>query len=130
MRAFIWPALYSRLDLIYSVGVLSRYCNALDHTNVDLVKYVLQYVSETFKLGLSFNLKAVIYHNVIRNTDRDFAGSKTDWKSTGGYVSMFEGAAISYSTKLQLIITLSTCEEEYFAKYEAKKEAVQLSWDF
>ena len=41
---------------------------------------------------------------------------------------MLVGAAIGHSSKLQLIITLSTCKAEYIAIWEVGKEAVWLGY--
>ena len=54
--------------------------------------------------------------------------SKSNLNSLGlsncGYVFMLAGGAISYSSKLQSIVTLSTCVTEYVAMCQAGKEAV------
>ncbi len=126
--ALMWPAIHSRPDLAYSVGVLSRFCRSPGPVHVELVKHVLRYVSGTLELGLTFDGEADTPDHVIGNTDSDFAGSKTDRKSTGGYVFMLAGAAISHSSKLQSIVALSTYEVEYAAMCEAGKEAVWLGY--
>ena len=122
----MWPAMQSRPDFAQAVGVLSRFCSNPGPAHVEVVKYILRYVSGTLKLGLIFDGNADTPDDVIGNTDFDFAGSKSDRKSAGGYVFMLAGAAISYSSKLQTIIALSTCEAEYVAMCEAGKEAVWL----
>ena len=126
--ALMWPAMHSRPDLAYSVGVLSHFCSNPGLTHVELVKHVLQYLSRTLELGLTFNEEADTSDDVIEYTDSDFAGSKTDRKSTGGYVFMLAGAAISHSSKLQSIVALSTCEVGYVAICEAGKKAVWLGY--
>ncbi len=45
--SLIWPAIHTRLDLSYSVGVLSRYCSNLGKLHFDLIQRVLRYVSGT-----------------------------------------------------------------------------------
>ena len=75
-----------------------------------------------------FNKEVDIYDNVIGYTDSDFAGSKTDQKSTGGYVFKLAGAAISHLLKLQSIVPLSIYEAEYVAIYEVEKKAVWLGY--
>jgi len=49
-----------------------------------------------------------------------------DRKSTIGFVFMMGGGAISWSSKRQPIIALSTTEAEYMASTQATKEAI---WD-
>ncbi len=98
--ALMWPAIHSRPDLAYSVGVLSRFCSNPGPTHVELVKHVLRYVSGTLELGLKFDREANRPDDVIGYTDSDFAGSKPDRKSTEGYVFMLAGVAISHLSKL------------------------------
>lgn len=124
MWALIWQAIHSRPDLAYSVRSLSCFCKNLEPAHFKSVKYVLQYVSGTLDLGLKFDGEADIPDNVVGYTDCNFAGSKLDQKLTGGYVFMLADAAISHSSKLQSIVTLSTFEAEYVAMCKAEKEAV------
>ncbi|CAA0826363.1 cysteine-rich RLK (RECEPTOR-like protein kinase) 8, partial [Striga hermonthica] len=59
--------------------------------------------------------------------DADFAGSDHDKRrSTTGYVFTYGGTAVSWISKLQKIVTLSTTEAEYVAVTEAAKELVWL----
>jgi hypothetical protein len=58
--------------------------------------------------------------------DADHGGSKDTGKSTGGYLIKFGTGAISWRSKLQPIIALSTTEAEYIAAVEAGKEILWL----
>ena len=79
-------------------------------------------------MGLTFDGEADTLDDVIGYTDFDFGKSKTDQKSTGGYVFILAKAAISHLSKLQSIVALSTCEAEYVAICKARKEAVWLRY--
>lgn len=48
-------------------------------------------------------------------TDSDYAGDLDDRKSTGGYVFIFSKAAISWASKKQPVVSLSTTEAEFIA---------------
>lgn len=48
-------------------------------------------------------------------TNSDYARDMEDMKSTSGYVFLISSGAISWCTKKQLIITLSTTEAEFIA---------------
>ena len=115
MGALIWPAMHSRPDLAYSVRVLSQFSSNSGPVHVRLVKHMLQYISGTIGLGLTFDDGAAIPDDVVSYTDSNFARSKPDQKLTGGYVFMLAGGAINHSSKLSSIVTLSTCEAEYIA---------------
>ena len=92
-----------------------------------LVKQVLRYISGTIEKGLVFQGNDTP-DDVVGYINSDFAGSKTNRKSTGGYLFNLTSAAISHSSKLQSIVALSTCKAEYVAMCEAGKEAVWLSY--
>ena len=55
-------------------------------------------------------------------TDADLAGDIDLRKSTSGYLTTFAGGAISWQSKLQKCVALSTTEAEYIAFTEACKE--------
>ncbi|RVW18009.1 Retrovirus-related Pol polyprotein from transposon TNT 1-94 [Vitis vinifera] len=58
--------------------------------------------------------------------DADFVGDIDSRKSTTGFVFTLGGTAISWTSNLQKIVTLSTTEAEYVAATEAGKEMIWL----
>ncbi|GAA0156234.1 hypothetical protein LIER_38241 [Lithospermum erythrorhizon] len=59
-------------------------------------------------------------------TDSDMAGDVDTKKSTSGYLFTFVGGAISWKSKLQRCVALSTTEAEYIAITEGCKELLCL----
>nr|GFA17371.1 retrovirus-related Pol polyprotein from transposon TNT 1-94 [Tanacetum cinerariifolium] len=59
-------------------------------------------------------------------TDSDLAGNKDNMKSTSGYLMTFAGGAVSWQSRLQKCVALSTTEAEYVAATEACKELLWL----
>ena len=55
-------------------------------------------------------------------TDADMAGDLDGRKSTSGFLFTFAGGAISWQSKVQKCVALSTTEAEYIAATEAAKE--------
>lgn len=58
-------------------------------------------------------------------TESDFSGDWNDRKSTYGYLILLDGAAVSWSSKKQSIVALSSTEVEYVA---AAACAYQVVW--
>ena len=58
--------------------------------------------------------------------DSDFAGDLDKRRFTSGYVFTLAGGAISWMSKLQDTVALSTTEVEYIATSHACKEAIWL----
>ena len=59
-------------------------------------------------------------------SDSDWAGDYDTRKSTSGFIFGVGSAAISWSSKHQPTVTLSTCEAEYIGQTNATKEAIWL----
>ena len=74
-------------------------------------------------MGITFgNGKPVL----VGYTDSDMAGNKDNMKSTSGYLMTFAGGAVSWQSRLQKCVALSTTEAEYVAATEACKELLWL----
>ena len=59
----------------------------------------------------------------------DNGGNTDNGKSTGGYLVKLGTGAVSWSSKLQTMVALSTTEAEYIAAVEAAKEIIWM-WQF
>ncbi|KAJ9557809.1 hypothetical protein OSB04_012423 [Centaurea solstitialis] len=115
-RAMIGYLLYltaSRPDIVFSTGVCARYqCDPRD-SHLKAVKRILRYLKGTpdFRLwypkGSSFEL--------IGYTDSDHAGCKLDRKSTSGACQFLGNKLVSWSSRKQNCVSLSTAEAEYIA---------------
>ena len=123
--SLMWPAVHTRPDIAYSVGVLSRYCSNPGPTHCNLVVQVFRYLSATLGLGITFNSNSE--NDLVGYTDSDYAGLVDGRKSTGGYIFMLSGGPLSHQSKLQSTVALSSTEAEYMATTEAGKEALWIS---
>ena len=67
----------------------------------------------------------------ITHSDADHGGNPDNGKSRGGYVVKIGSGAVSWSSKLQPLVALSTTEAEHISAVEAGKEILwmcQLHW--
>ena len=64
---------------------------------------------------------------MIGFVDSDYAGDQDDRKSTSGYVFVLGTGAISWSSRKQKIVTLSTTEAEFVAATACACQAIWLS---
>ena len=109
------------VNLVYSVSKLAQYTSNPSSQHWAALKRLLRYVKGTLQLGLIYSGKELILQAF---SDSDWAGDKTTRKSTGGYVFKIAGSPISWSSKRQKTIALSSCEAEYMALTQAAKEAI------
>jgi hypothetical protein len=113
----------TRPDLAQAVGALARYMSqpTVDHWQV--AKGVLRYVAGTADHGITFSKGT---SGLVGFCDADFAGDMDSRRSTTGYAFCLYGGAISWNSRLQPTVAVSTVEAEYMAAAAAVKEALWL----
>jgi hypothetical protein len=125
--SLMYAALATRPDISYAVAALCRYNSRPFTSHMTAAKRVLQYLKATadFRLHFNGNGNGNGNYGVVGFTDSDWASDSTDRKSQGGYVFLtcHDGGAISWQSRKQDLIALSTLEAEYIACSEASREA-------
>ncbi|XP_020578757.1 uncharacterized protein LOC110023608 [Phalaenopsis equestris] len=114
----------TRPDILYAVGLVSRYMETPTVTHLKTAKRIMRYIKGTIDFGLFYsssnNFKLVGY------SDSDWAGDMDDIKSTTGFVFFIGDTAFTWMSKKQPIVTLSTCEAEYVAATSCVCHAIWL----
>lgn len=121
--SLMYAMLGTRPDLAYAVSVVSRYASRPNNSHWQAVKRILRYIKGTLALELTFkgSLRALEGY-----TDADWAGDRDTRRSTSGFLFNLGSGAISWSSKSQPTVALSSCEAEYMGQTQAIKEAVWL----
>jgi hypothetical protein len=125
-RSMIGSLLYltaSRPDIAFAVGVCARYQANPKTSHLLQVKRIIKYVSGTCNHGMLYSYNA--NPTLIGYCDADWAGSADDRKSTSGGCFFFGENLISWFSKKQNCVSLSTVEAEYIA---AGSGCSQLLW--
>jgi len=86
------------------------------------VKRVFQYLCRTSHYGLEFQANNSNYALPIVYVDSDWGGDCMDRKSILGFAVLSDGGAISWGSKKQTLVLLSTIEAEFIAASTAVKE--------
>ncbi|CAL1375783.1 unnamed protein product [Linum trigynum] len=115
---------HTRPDICHSVSLISRFMNEPSKLHFAAAKRILRYLQGTKKLGLTYKKEAE--SKLTGYTDSDWAGSLDDRKSTSGYIFCLGSKPISWSSKKQKTVALSSAEAEYIAATDAACEAVWL----
>lgn len=115
----------TRPDLTFVVCLASRYMENPTEAHFQVLKRVLRYVKGTTELGIMY--KRGGNKGFHAYTDSDYAGDLDDRKSTSGYVFMLAGGAVSWSSKKQSIVALSTTEAEYIAAVSCATQGVWMA---
>jgi hypothetical protein len=119
----MYAMLGTRPDIAYAVSSVSRYASNPTEAHMTAVKRIFQYLRGTLDLQLTFRGEL---KDLAGYSDSDWGGDPATYRSTAGFVFNIGSGAISWSSKRQPTIALSTCEAEYQAQTQAAKEAVWL----
>ena len=121
--SLMYVMLGTRPDIAFAVSVVSRYAANPGPAHHALLKQIFRYLRGTSHWQLVFRgaLKPAVGY-----TDSDYAGDIETRRSTSGYVFNLGSGAISWSSKRQATVALSTCEAEYVGQTQAAKEAIWL----
>ncbi|MBV8801912.1 MAG: hypothetical protein JO131_02910, partial [Gammaproteobacteria bacterium] len=101
----------TRPDILYGVGLISRYMEKPDSTHLKAAKRILRYIRGTISYGLVYSFSNDF--KLCGYSDSDWGGDINDRKSTTGFVFFIRDSAFTWLSKKQPIVTLSTCEAEY-----------------
>lgn len=135
--SLLYAAIGTRPDIAHAVNEVSKYMSDPGVTHWQAVKRILRYLKGTLELGLTFTgslnlveLKNHPIHNQIQlhaYSDADWAGDKDDRKSTTGYIIQMNNSTVSWGSKKQKTVALSSAEAEYMAIGATAQEAKWVS---
>jgi hypothetical protein len=114
----------TRPDIMYAVSLISRYMECPAEAHFLAAKRIFRYLKGTADYGILYKRNS--NSAMIGFSDSDYAGSLDDRKSTSGLVFMLNSGAVSWSSKKQQIVALSTTEAEFVAAASTSSQAIWL----
>ncbi|CAI7884442.1 unnamed protein product [Closterium sp. NIES-54] len=131
--ALNYAANHTRPDIAFATSRLASVVSRPCHEQLEAAKRLVRYVSATASMGLEYS---DVRQRLQRGaadlskgemlltcyTDASFNYVKADGTSIGGYVCLFGGGAVSWRSKKQNEVGLSSCETEYMALHHGAKE--------
>src|SRR3989337_2345880 len=115
-RSMIGSLLYlcaSRTDIMLSVGMCARFQAAPKEIHYVAVKRIFRYLAHTPNFGLWYP-KGDSFH-LMGYLDSDWAGDCVERKSTSGGCQFLGHSLVSWSSKKQNCVSLSSTKAEYVA---------------
>ncbi|XP_028088677.1 uncharacterized protein LOC114289206 [Camellia sinensis] len=103
----------TRLDLTFTVSVVSQFMHSPRTAYLDVVHHILRYLKSCPGLGLFFN--GGIQTGLSCFTNVDYACSLIDRRSTSGVCTFLGTHLLSWKSKRQAIVSRSSAEVEYRA---------------
>ncbi|CDO74744.1 hypothetical protein BN946_scf184964.g2 [Trametes cinnabarina] len=123
ISSLLYTALGMRPDIDFAVNKLSKYNSNPSEAHWHYTKYVLRYLQGTKQLRLRYD--GASNDGLLSYSDSDWAEDRDDRKSITGFVFLMAGGAISWASRCQQTISLSSTEAEYKA---ASDTCRQISW--
>ena len=120
--SLMYLATCTRPDIAYAVATLARFSSKPNQAHWVAAKRVLRYLKGTSNLGILF--RGSEPGSCVAYADADWAGDVEDRKSTSGYMFLIAGGPVSWRSKKQDTVALSTAEAEYVALSSATQECV------
>ena len=115
-RGMIGSLLYltaSRPDIQFSVCLCDRFQSKPKESHYTAVNRIFRYLVYTVDLGLWYPKSCSL--DLVAYSDADYAGCQLDRKSTSGSCHFLGGCLVSWASKKQNSVALSTAEAEYVA---------------
>lgn len=122
--AMMYLACTTRPDIANAVGVLARFSANPGPAHWKAVKHLFRYLQGTKDLKLVYGPDPDSNEQFTSFTDSSHGDNLDNGRSTGGYLVKYGTGAISWSSKLQSVVALSTSEAEFIAAVEAGKEII------
>ena len=124
--ALMYLAVATRPDLAHSVGVLARFSANPGPAHWAALKHLCRYVQGTKDVKLCYQPDPSQQELFSTYSDADYGGDSDSRRSTSGLIVKIGSGAISWASKLQPTVTLSTTEAEYISAVSAGQEILWL----
>ncbi|CAI7868697.1 unnamed protein product [Closterium sp. NIES-53] len=126
---------HTRPDIAFATFRLASVVSCPSHEQLEAAKRLVRYMSATASVGLEYSAVRqrlqrgaadLSKGEILLTCYTDFNSVKANGTSIGGYVCLFGGGAVSWRSKKQNEVGLSSCETEFMALHHGLKEVVWL----
>ncbi len=125
--SLMYLALGTRPDIAFAVNKLAQYTSNPKALHWTAVKRIFRYLKYTKHFALTYggdNDEDILNTELNIFCDADWANDTSDRKSISGYVVTMAGGAVSWSSKKQQTVALSTAEAEYVSATHVAKQVL------
>jgi len=124
LGSVMYAMITTRPDVAFAVSSLAQHTNNPGPKHWDALKRIFFYLRSTIEYCITFGGES--NDKLAGYTDASFAEDSATRRSTGAYIFTLNGGPISWTSKRQLTVALSTTEAEYMAMCQATREAIWL----
>lgn len=120
--ALNYLAITTRPDIAYAVNRFAQFNNCPSPHNIKQLKAKFKYLKGTRDVGIIYKQSSKL--TVQTYSDSDWASDKDSRKSRSGYYVAINGSHVTWSSRKQSIVALSTCEAEFISVCQATQETL------
>uniref|UniRef100_A0A1J3J2T0 Retrovirus-related Pol polyprotein from transposon TNT 1-94 n=4 Tax=Noccaea caerulescens TaxID=107243 RepID=A0A1J3J2T0_NOCCA len=113
----------TRPDLCFAVNQASQYMQTPMESHWKTVNHILRYIRGTSDQGIWMGCNGST--DLVGYCDADYAGDRSDRRSTTGYCTFIGGNLVTWKSKKQKVVSCSSCEAEYRAM---RRLTTELMW--
>ena len=99
---------HTRPDIAFAVSLVAQYMQNPHQMHLHAVKTIIRYLKGTISLGLHYKRGANL--EITRYSDADWRGDPNERKSTGAFIMHTGPTPITWYSKKQTCIALSSTE--------------------
>jgi hypothetical protein len=122
--SLMYAAIGTRPDISFAVQTLSQFMSNPGPAHWSAVKRVFRYLNGTRDLGIIYSKGGEV--EPLAYSDADWGANMIDRKSISGYVFQMANGPISWQSKKQPTVALSSMEAEYMAESLAARQVIWL----
>jgi hypothetical protein len=126
LGALMYAMLGTHPDLAFTMAALGWHAANPGPDHQHALNRTFRYLKAMKDNCLTFQRGSPNGSTLIRHVDADWASDVNDWKSTSGFVFTLAGGAVSWSSKKQSSIVLSSTEAKYITGAHTAKETIWL----
>lgn len=124
--SLMYACIGTRPDLAHAVTVLSQFSSCPSESHLKAAKRTIRYLKGTLDWTLTYPRKNdSILHGF---SDASYGNFIDDRKSCSGYIFRLGEASVSWSSKKQSTVALSTTEAEYMAMSDASRHMIWMKF--
>ena len=124
--SLMYAAIGTHPDIAFSVSTLAQFSDNPGQVHWDAVKHVFRYLNGTKELALGYGGEGKGKGRGLEGFSDADGTSQEHQHAITGFAFLIDGGAVSWSSKKQELVTLSTTEAEYVASSHASREALWL----